>query len=87
MKTCGVFVDLFTARTTGVRRMFTVSNLTLDAVKVVLKGVSLKLDTDGAEDDCNGGYLRRCNLTGYYGGNDGYVPTAKGYRAILSMLQ
>ena len=87
MKTCEVFADAFRTRTTGVRRMFTVSNLTLDAVKVVLKGVSLKVDTDGAEDDCNSGYLRRCNLTGYYGGTDGYVPTAKGYRVILAKLQ
>ena len=87
MKTAGFFADLFTMRTTGAKRMYTINALTLDAVKIVLQKTKLNLDVPGTEDDCNDGYLRRANGTGCYGGTDGYLPTAKGYRAILALLK
>lgn len=86
MITSGIFAEVFTSKTTGARRCFTIANLTLDAVKLVLKGTQIKLGTAGAEIDCENGFLKRVNLTGYYGGNDGYIPTAKGYKAILKQL-
>ena len=67
--------------------MFTVNALTLDAVKVVLRGVQLETGTGGAADDERAGYIRRENNTGYYGGHDGYKPTAKGFREILKALK
>ena len=87
MKTAGIFAEVFTDRTTGKRATFTVNALTIDAVKVVLNGIQLAIGTDGAEDDERAGYIRRDNKTGYYGGADGYKPTAKGYRAILKALE
>ena len=72
MKTAGFFADLFTMRTTGTKRMYTINALTLDAVKIVLQKTKLNLDAPG---------------TGCYGGTDGYLPTAKGYRAILALLK
>lgn len=86
MKTAQIFAETFTERTTGRRAMFTVNALTLDAVKVVLRGVQLETGTDGAADDERDGYIRRENNTGYYGGRDGYKPTAKGFREILKAL-
>ena len=87
MKTAGIFAEAFKERTAGRRATFTVNALTLDAVKVVLNGVQLATGTDGAEDDERAGYIRRDNKTGYYGGRDGYKPTAKGFRAILKELE
>ena len=87
MKTASIFAEQFTARTTGRRAIYTINVLSLEAIKIVLKGVSLKLGTEGAEEDCGKGYLRRRNGTGYYGGNDGFMPTAKGWKAILAALQ
>lgn len=87
MKTAQIFAEVFTERTTGRRAMYTINALTVDAVKVVLNGVQLALGTDGAEDDERAGYIRRDNKTGYYGGRDGYKPTAKGFREILKVLK
>lgn len=87
MKTAEIFTGLFKERTTGRRASFTINVLTLDAVKIVLKGTKVKLDTEGANEDCAGGFLRRQNSTGIYGGNDGFIPTAKGWKAILKALQ
>ena len=87
MKTAGIFAEAFTERTTGRRAMYTVNALTVDAVKVVLNGVQLETGADGAEDDERAGYIRRDNKTGYYGGRDGYIPTAKGFREILKALK
>lgn len=86
MKTAGIFADVFIRRTTGRRATFTVVNLTLDAVKIVLRGEKLKLNVEGALEDVQAGYLRRANGSGYYGGADGYLPTAKGYRKIHEQL-
>lgn len=86
MITSNIFSEIFVSRTTGAKRCFTIVNLSLDAVKIVLKGTQIKLETDGAEVDCENGFLKRVNSTGYYGGSDGYIPTAKGYRAILKLL-
>lgn len=86
MNTSRVFADVFTARTTGRRAMFEVNNLTLDAVKVVLKGVQLNFNEDGAMEDLENGFLRKQCNSGFYGGEDGYVPTAKGFRKILAEL-
>ena len=66
--------------------MYTVNALTVDALKVVLNGVQIKFDTEGAEDDEHAGYIRKQRKSGYYGGNDGYIPTAKGFREILNTL-
>ena len=87
MKTANIFADIFTRRTTGEKRMYTINALTLDTVKIVLRGTKLNLDVSGTEEDCNAGFLRRANGTGCYGGTDGYIPTAKGYRAIIAMLK
>lgn len=86
MITSSIFAEVFTSRTTGPKRCFTIVNLSLDAVKLVLNGTQIKLGTDGAEVDCMSGFLKRVNRSGFYGCNDGYVPTAKGYRAILKQL-
>lgn len=86
MNTASIFVDTFKGRTTGRKRIFTVVNLTLDVVKTVLKGEMLKLGTEGALEDVEAGYLKRNNCTGFHRGNDGYLPTAKGYRAIFKAL-
>lgn len=86
MKTTSIFVDVFNSRTTGSRAIFKVVNFTLNAVKIVLKDTMLKLGTEDALEDVEAGYLRRNNCTGYYHGNDGYLPTAKGYRAIYKAL-
>jgi hypothetical protein len=59
-----------------------VNTLTLNAVKVVLKGVQMSLD----EEDLKRVYLRRDCKSGFYGGDDGYIPTAKGFRKILAEL-
>ena len=66
--------------------MYTVNALTMDALKVVLKGVQVRFGTEGAEEDENAGYIRKQFNSGYYGGNDGYIPTAKGFREILNTL-
>ena len=87
MKTAGIFAEAFTERTTGRRAMYTVNARTVDAVKVVLNGVQLETGADGAEDDERAGYVRKVTNSGYYGGADGYKPTAKGYRAILKALE
>lgn len=87
MKTAEIFKEIFNERTTGRRAMFTVNNLSVEAVKIVLKGIQIKIGTSGVEEDELNGFVKRQNLTGYHGGNDGYVPTAKGYRAILNMLK
>lgn len=87
MKTASIFAEVFKGRTTGVRRMYTVNALTLDALKTVLNGVQIKFGTDGAEEDERAGYVRKQKKSGYYGGNDGYIPTAKGFRAILNTLE
>lgn len=89
MKTANTFVNVFRARTEGRRRTFTVVNLTLDAVKTVLKGEMLRPDTSNTAiaEDVEDGYIRRNNRSGFYGGADGYIPTAKGYRAILKQLE
>lgn len=87
MKTAEIWIEVFTQRTTGRRRMFTIVNLTLDAVKTVIGNTQIKLDTDNAIEDINNGYMRRVNCTGFYNGNDGYVLTAKGYKELLKMLQ
>ena len=86
MKTATIYAEVFTGRTTGKRAMYTVNALTIDALKIVLKGVQVKFGTEGAEEDEQAGYIRRQNRSGYYGGSDGYIPTAKGYREILSTL-
>ena len=86
MKTATIFAEVFTGRTTGKRAMFTVNALTIDALKVVLNGVQIKFGTEGAEDDEHAGYIRKQRNCGYYGGNDGYIPTAKGFRKILDAL-
>lgn len=87
MNTATIFTEVFKGRTTGRRRMYTVANLTLDAVKVVLNGEMLKFGVDGAEEDVENGFLRVKKCSGFYGGNDGYIPTAKGYKAILKELE
>ena len=87
MKTAQIFAEVFAERTTGRRAMYTINALTVDAVKVVLNGVIAKVGTDGAEDDERAGYVRKVTNSGYYGGADGYKPTAKGYRAILKALE
>lgn len=86
MKTANIFADIFTERTTGRRAMFTLNSLAVDALKVVLKGVQVKFGTDGAEEDEQTGFIRKQRNSGYYGGNDGYIPTAKGFREILNTL-
>jgi len=86
MNTSKVWADTFTARTTGRRAMFKVNNLTLDAVKVVLKGIQLNINEEGAMEDLENGFLRKQCNSGFYGGADGYVPTAKGFRKILAEL-
>ena len=86
MKTATVFAEVFTARTTGRRAMFTVNAVTVDALKIVLKGVQVKFGTEGAEEDERAGYILKQRNSGYYGGNDGYIPTAKGFREILNAL-
>jgi len=86
MKTVSIFVDVFNGRTKGRKATFKVNNLTLDAVKIVLNGTMVKLETEHALEDVENGYLRRCNCTGCYGGNDGYIPTLKGYKEIFKAL-
>lgn len=86
MNTANVFAEVFTGRTTGRCAIFKVNTLTVDALKVVLKGVQVKIGTDGAEDDEQAGFIRKQRNGGYYGGNDGYIPTAKGFREILNTL-
>lgn len=86
MNTSRVFADVFIARTTGRRAIFKVNNLTLEAVKVVLKGIQLSFDEDGAMQDLKNGFLLKQHNSGFYGGADGYVPTAKGFRKILEEL-
>lgn len=86
MNTATIFAEAFTEKTTGRRAMFTVNALTVDALKVVLKGVQVKFGTDGAEEDEQAGFIRKQRNGGYYGGNDGYIPTAKGFREILNTL-
>ena len=86
MNTSRIFTDAFTARTTGRRATFKVNNLTLDAVKVVLKGIQLSLNEDGVMEDLENGFLRKQRNSGFYVGADGYVPTAKGFRKILAEL-
>ena len=86
MNTAKYWAEIFTARTTGPKAIFQVA-LTLNAVKVVLKGIQLNLNNvEGATEDLKKGFLRRQNNTGFYGGADGYIPTAKGYRMILAEL-
>lgn len=87
MNTARFWSDIFTARTTGRKAIFQVNALTLDAVKVVLKGIQLNLNEEGATEDLKRGFLRRQNNSGFYGGNDGYIPTAKGFRMILKELK
>ena len=70
MKTAEIWIEVFTQRTTGRRRMFTIVNLTLDAVKTVIGNTQIKLDTDNAIEDINNGYMRRVNCTGFYNGNE-----------------
>ena len=67
--------------------MYTINALTVDALKVVLKGTQIKFGTDGAEEDEQAGYIRKQIKGGYYGGNDGYIPTAKGFHEILNTLE
>jgi len=86
VNTSRVFEDVFIARTTGRRAIFIVNNLTLDALKVVLKGMQLNLNEEGAMEDFENGFLRKQRNSGFYGGADGYVPTAKGFRQILAEL-
>lgn len=87
MNTATIFVEVFKGRTTGRKAIYKVVNLTLDAVKLVLNGELVKIGTDGAIEDLENGFLRVKRNSGYYGGNDGYIPTAKGYRAILKVLE
>lgn len=87
MNTATIFAEVFKGRTTGSRAIYTIVNLTLDAVKLVLNGELVKIGTDGAIEDLENGFLRVKRNSGYYGGNDGYIPTAKGYRAILKVLE
>jgi hypothetical protein len=82
MNTAKCWAQVFIDRTTGRRAIFQVNTLTLNAVKVVLKGVQMSLD----EEDLKRGYLRRDCKSGFYGGADGYIPTAKGFRKILAEL-
>ena len=86
MNTATIFAEVFTGRTTGRRAMYTVNALTVDALKVVLKGVQVKFGTEGADEDERAGFIRKQRNSGYYGGNDGYTPTAKGFREILNTL-
>ena len=86
MNTSRIFADLFTARTTGRKAVFHVNNLTLDAVKIVLKGIQIDFNTEGADEDLDNGFLRKQVNSGFHGGNDGYIPTAKGFRRILAEL-
>lgn len=87
MNTATIFAEVFKGRTTGRRAIYTIVNLTLDVVKLVLNGELVKIGTDGAIEDLENGFLRVKRNSGYYGGNDGYIPTAKGYRAILKVLE
>ena len=86
MQTADIFTEVYRARTTGRKRVFTVENLTLGAVKLVLDGEMVDLDTAGAKADAEAGFLKRKNCSGFYGGHDGYVLTAKGFRRILVEL-
>ncbi len=86
MKTAEIFLDVFRGRTTGRRATYKIINLTLDVVKIVLKGVQIKLGVEGTKEDEANGFVRRYNGTGCYGGNDGYILTAKGYREIFRLL-
>ena len=86
MKTANIFVEVYNNKTTGRRAVFKVVNITLEAVKIVLKNEMISLDSVGALEDVENGYLKRDNRTGYYGGKDGYTLTAKGYKAILNIL-
>jgi hypothetical protein len=86
MNTSKFWADAFTTRTTGRRAIFHVDALTLNAVKVVLKGIQLNLNEEGATEDLKRGFLRRQCNSGFYGGADGYIPTAKGFRQILAEL-
>ena len=87
MNTADIFVDVFKLRTEGKKASFKIVNLTLDAVKIVLKGEIVKFGTPGTKEDLCNGFLKQChaeakNCDGY----NGYYPTAKGYKAILSKL-
>ena len=86
MNTAKIFADTFIKRTTGRKASFKVNNLTLDAVKVVLKGIQIDHTAKGLNEDYENGFLRKQTNSGFYGGNDGYIPTAKGYRRILAEL-
>ena len=86
MNTVKIFTEVFKERTEGRRATYKINNLTLDAVKIILKGELTRLDAAGAIEDVENGFLKRKNCTGFYGGRDGYAPTAKGYKAILAEL-
>lgn len=86
MNTSRIFADRFTAMTTGRGGIFRVNKLTLDAVKIVLGGIQIDFNTEGADEDFDNGFLRRQVRSGFYGGYDGYIPTAKGFRRILAEL-
>ena len=87
MNTATIFAEVFKVRTTGRKAIYKVVNLTLDAVKLVLNGELIKSGTDGASEDLKNGFLREKRNSGFYGGNDGYIPTTKGYKAILKELE
>lgn len=86
MNTAKIWADIFTARTTGSTAIYDVRKLTQVSVDSVLRGVQMNLNTEGATEDLKRGYLRREVHSGFYGGSDGYIPTAKGIRAILAEL-
>jgi len=86
MNTAKIMADVFRARTEGRKAIYKINNLTIDAVKIVLKGELIKLETIGALEDEKNGFLKRKNCTGFHGGRDGYIPTAKGYKTIFEHL-
>ena len=87
MNTADIFVDVFKLRTEGRKASFKINNLTLDAVKIVLKGEIVKFGTPGTKEDLDNGFLKKCYAEAKNcGGYSGYYPTAKGYRAILAEL-
>lgn len=87
MNTCSIFTDTFTKRTTGPRRSWTIENLTLNAVKIVLDTTSIDKETPGAVEDFNAGYLKDDNAWKYKSTNkSGYELTAKGYKEVYKKL-
>lgn len=87
MKTIDVYRNIFISRTTGKSAMFTINRLSLDAVKIVLKGIQLPLCIYGGAEDAENGFLKLQRNSGFYGGSDGYIPTTKGYRTIYNALK